>query len=329
MNNFRTSRRFFMLMVAGAAALPLCLNAQGPAYPDKPIKLIIPWPAGGLVDVLGRAVGNPVGDALGQPIVVENRTGAGGSMGAAAVASATPDGYTILLSTSAMTMNSALGVKTPFDVFKDFEPVAVAAYAPSVLVCHNDLPVKSVGELIALAKREPGRRTFGSAGIGSPAHFSGELLKSLAGIDMTHVAYKGAPAAMLDVIAGRVDCLFANITVGQPQIKAGKVRPLAVTSAKRIPTLPDLPTMAEAGVAGFEADQWLGFLAPSGTPPSIVDVLNKEINRALLAANVRAILEQNGMTVAPTSTPAAFRTYIRSDYDKWASLVKTAGIRLE
>lgn len=329
MNRFRTSRRFFMLMVAGAAAMPLTLAAQAPSYPDKPIKLIIPWPAGGLVDVLGRAVGNAVGDALGQPVVVENRTGAGGSMGAATVASAAPDGYTLLLSTSALTMNAALGVKTSFDLFKDFEPVAIAAYAPSILVCNNDLPVKSVGDLIALAKREPGRRTYGSAGIGSPAHFSGELLKSLAGIDMTHVAYKGAPAAMLDVIAGRVDCLFANITVGQPQIKAGKVRPLAVTSEKRIPTLPDLPTMAEAGVPGFEADQWLGFLAPTGTPGPIVDVLNKEINRALLTANVRTVLEQNGMTVAPATTPTSSRTYIRSDFDKWTSLVKKASIRLE
>ncbi len=312
-----------------AATLPLTLHAQGSPYPSKPIKMVVPWPAGGLVDVLGRAVGRAVGDAVGQAVVVENRVGAGGSMGAAAVATAEPDGYTILLSTSALNMNAALGVKTSFDVFKDFEPIAVAAYAPSILVCNNDLPVKSVRDLIALAKREPGRHTYASAGLGSPAHFSGELLKSLAGIDMTHVAYKGAPPAMLDVIAGRVDCIFANVTVGQPQIRAGKVRALAVTSAKRIPGLSDLPTMGEAGVAGFEADQWLGFLAPAGTSQAIIGVLAKQINQALTVPSVRTVLEENGMTVAAPLSPSEFQNYLREDYAKWSSLVQKAGIRLE
>jgi tripartite-type tricarboxylate transporter receptor subunit TctC len=323
--------RRLLLVLAGAAigALPLGALAQEARYPDKPIRMIIPWPAGGLVDILGRAVGKATGDALGQPVVVENRTGAGGSIGAEAVATAAPDGYTILLSTSALNMNAALGIRTRFDLFKDFEPIVVAAYAPSILVCNNDLPVRSVGDLVALAQREPGRHTYASAGIGSPAHFSGELLKSLAGIEMTHVAYKGAPPAMLDVIAGRVDCLFANIAVGQPQIRAGKVRPLAVTSAKRIPSLPDLPTMAEAGVPGFEADQWLGFLAPAATPQPIVATLAREIGRSLGTAEVRAALEKNGMTVAAGSTPASFRRYIQEDYRKWSSLVQKAHIRLD
>src|SRR6185312_13909087 len=288
-------------------AVGLAIATQAAAqYPDKPIRMIVPWPAGGLVDILARAVSNPMASALGQPVIVENRTGAGGSIGAAAVASAPADGYTILLSTSALDMNAALGIRTPFDVTKDFDPIVVAAYAPSILVVNPAVPAKSVEELIELARKDPGKYTFGSAGIGSPAHFSGELLKSLAGIDMTHVAYKGAPQAMLDVIAGRVDCLFANIAVGQPQIRSGKVRALAVTSAARIAAFPDVPTMEEAGVKGFEADQWLGFLAPHGTPRPIVERLAAEIDKALASPDVKAALARNGMTVAGASTPQSF-----------------------
>ena len=297
-------------------------------YPDKPVKMIVPWPAGGLVDILARAVATELGASLGQAVVVENRTGAGGSIGAAAVASAPADGYTILLSTSALNMNAALGIKTPFDLAKDLDPIVVGAYAPSVLVVNPGLPVHSVRDLLALARNEPGKHTFGSAGIGSPAHFSGELLKSLAGIDMTHVAYKGAPQAMLDVIAGRVDCLFANIAVGQPQIKAGKVRPLAVTSAARIATLPDVPTMAEAGVPGFDADQWLGFLAPHGTPRPIVERLAGDINKALASPEVRATLAKNGMTVDGASTPGSFASYIAEDARKWSSLAAKAKLNV-
>ena len=308
-----------------AAGLVIATQAAA-QYPDKPVKMIVPWPPGGLVDILARAVSNPMASALGQPVIVENRTGAGGSIGAAAVASAPADGYTILLSTSALDMNAALGIKTAFDVTKDFDPIVVAAYAPSILVVNPALPAKSVKELLALARKEPGRYTFGSAGIGSPAHFSGELLKSLAGVDMTHVAYKGAPQAMLDVIAGRVDCLFANIAVGQPQIRSGKVRALAVTSASRIAAFPDVPTMAEAGVPGFEADQWLGFLAPHGTPQPIVERLAAKINPALASPAVKAVLARNGMTVDGASTPQSFASYLAADLRKWSSLAKKANL---
>jgi len=308
-------------------AVGLAIATQAAAqYPDKPIRMIVPWPAGGLVDILARAVSNPMASALGQPVIVENRTGAGGSIGAAAVASAPADGYTILLSTSALDMNAALGIRTPFDVTKDFDPIVVAAYAPSILVVNPAVPAKSVEELIELARKDPGKYTFGSAGIGSPAHFSGELLKSLAGIDMTHVAYKGAPQAMLDVIAGRVDCLFANIAVGQPQIRSGKVRALAVTSAARIAAFPDVPTMEEAGVKGFEADQWLGFLAPHGTPRPIVERLAAEIDKALASPDVKAALARNGMTVAGASTPQSFASYLASDLRKWSSLATKADL---
>lgn len=309
--------------------LSLAFSAHAAAqYPDKALKLIVPWPAGGLVDILARAVGNQLSAAMGQAVVVENRTGAGGSIGAAAVASAPPDGYTILLSTSALNMNAALGIKTPFDLMKDFDPVVVAAHAPLILVTRPKLPVKSVSDLIALARKEPGKLTFASAGIGSPAHFSGELLKSIAGIDMTHVAYKGAPPAMLDVIAGRVDCLFANIAVAQPQIKAGKVHALAVTSAERIPAFSDLPTMAEAGVPGFESNQWLGFLVPHGTPRPVIARLATEINKALASQAVKASLADNGMTVDGSSTPEAFASYIVQDAHKWSSLAAKAKLHV-
>ena len=308
-------------------AVGLVIAMQAAAqYPDKPVKMIVPWPPGGLVDILARAVSNPMASALGQPVIVENRTGAGGSIGAGAVASSPADGYTILLSTSALDMNAALGIRTAFDIRKDFDPIVVAAYAPSILVVNPALPAKSVKDLIALARKEPGRYTFGSAGIGSPAHFSGELLKSLAGIDMTHVAYKGAPQAMLDVIAGRVDCLFANIAVGQPQIRSGKVRALAVTSTSRIAAFPDVPTMEEAGVPGFEADQWLGFLVPHGTPHPIVERLAAEINKALASPDVKAVLAKNGMTVDGVSTPQSFASYLAADLRKWSSLAKKANL---
>jgi tripartite-type tricarboxylate transporter receptor subunit TctC len=319
-------------MLGGLLGLGLALGVAGSAaaqYPDRPVKVIIPWPAGGLVDILGRAVGSKVSSTLGQPVVIENRTGAGGSIGAEAVASAPADGYTILLSTSALNMNAALGVKTPFDVRTDLEPIVNGAHAPLILVVAPGLPVESVKDLVALARKEPGRHTFASAGIGSPAHLSGELLKSMAGIDMTHVAYKGAPPAMLDVVAGRVDCLFANIAVGQPQVRAGKVRAIAVTSATRIAAMPDVPTMAEAGMPGFDADQWLGFLAPHGTPAPVIDRLATAINQALATPDVRAILEKNGMTVDGSSTPATFRSYVAQDYRKWSELVTRARIKLD
>jgi tripartite-type tricarboxylate transporter receptor subunit TctC len=279
------------------------------------------------VDIVARNVAQHLSEAFRQPVLVENKLGAGGAIGAETVAKARADGYTLLVSTTALNMNAALGTRTPFEVLQDFTPVAVAAYAPSILVVHPDLPAKSVPDLIALLKREPEKRTFGSAGTGSPAHFAGELFGSLAGVKAIHVPYKGAPAAMVDQIGGRIDFHFANAAIALPQIEAGKVRALAITSAKRSDRLPDLPTMAEAGVRGFEADQWIGLLAPTGTPEAIVDRLARETAAALARADVQATLAKNGMVVDGKSTPASFRAYLKEDHDKWTELARRAKLK--
>ena len=336
----RRSLLSFALPAAGAPAWPKALSAvalaaatlaasplQAADWPERPVRIVVPWPAGGLVDIVARNVAQHLSEVFKQPVLVENKLGAGGAIGADAVAKARPDGYTLLVSTTALNMNAALGTPTPFEVLRDFTPVAVAAYAPSILVVHPDLPAQSVPDLISLLKKEPGKRTFGSAGTGSPAHFAGELFGSLAGVEAIHVPYKGAPAAMIDQMGGRIDFHFANAAVALPQIQAGKVNGLAITSAKRSERLPDLPTMAEAGVPGFEADQWIGLLAPAGTPEAIVERLASETAAALARADVQATLAKSGMVVDGKSTPASFRTYIKEDHDKWTELARRAKLR--
>jgi tripartite-type tricarboxylate transporter receptor subunit TctC len=317
-----------LMHCVAAIGLLLCGPAAADDYPNKPVRIVVPWPAGGLVDIVARAVGSKLGSALGQPVVVENKPGAGGAIGADTVAKAAPDGHTLVLTTSALTMNAALGTKAPFSL-EDLEPVAIAAYAPNILVVHPSMPVRSVKDLVALAKSNPGKLTYASAGTGSPAHFSGELFKSLMGLYIVHVPYKGAPPAMIDQIAGRIDFHFANAAVALPQIEAGRVRALAVTSAKRSELLPELPTMAEAGVTDFEADQWLGILAPRGTPPRIVERLSSEINKALAMPDVQSTLAKSGMRVDGTSTPASFRSHYKRDLDKWTQVVKKANITVD
>ena len=317
--------KFRFALAALLSAFAGLLHAQD--YPSKPVKVIVPWPPGGLVDLPARLVGEKLQAVLGQPFVIENKPGAGGVIGAEQVAKAAPDGYTIALTTSALNMNAALRKNLPFDVAKDFEPIAVVAYAPSVLVVHPSLGVKSVQELIALAKSKPGKLSYASAGPGTPAHLSAELFKSMLGLDIVHVPYKGAPPAMADQIAGRIEFHFANAAVALPQVKAGKVRALAVTSPKRFPPLPEVPTMMEAGVPNFEADQWIGFLAPRGTSRAIVDRLSAEINKALANEDLKATLAKSGTTAAAAGTPAAFASYLKQDFAKWAGVVKAANIQ--
>jgi len=305
------------------------LPAFGQDYPDKPVRLIVPWPPGGLVDIAGRAAGRALQASLGQPVVVDNRPGAGGVIGADGVAKAPPDGYTLMLTTSALTMNAALRPSLPFKVTSDFAPVGLVAWAPSVLVVHPGLGVTSVRELIALARSKPDKLSYASAGEGTPAHLSGELFKSMMGISLLHVPYKGAPQAMTDVISGQVDLLFANAAVALPQIKSGRVRALAVTSAERFAALSELPTMHEAGVTNFEADQWLGIFAPAATPPAVLARLRAEIDKALGNSEVRAALEQSGMTPAAVGTRAQFAAYLKQDLEKWSGVVKSAKIKPE
>jgi len=311
--------------------LSICLiqSVVAKDYPDRPVKLIVPWPAGGLVDIAGRVTSKTLQTSLSQPFIVDNKLGAGGILGADSVAKAPADGYTLLLTTSALNINNAIRISQPYDVANDFVPISLIAWSPFVLVASQSLGVTSVQELIQLAKSKPGKLTYASAGVGSPAHLSGELFKTMAGIDILHVPYKGAPQAMTDLISGQVDLLFANSSVALTQIKASKVRPLAVTSLQRYKGLPDVPTMNEAGVPKFEADQWLCIFAPAGTPPAVQVLLRNEFEKSLNNIEVRSTLEQNGMSVAAASTQTELAAFLKQDREKWVRVVKSANIPRE
>jgi len=324
MSNFSV-RHLVLALIASCCSLPVL--AQD--YPVKPVRMIVPWPAGGLVDIAARAVAKELQASMGQPFVVDNRVGAGGVIGADLAAKAPPDGYTLTLTTSAINMNAALGQKLPFDVGNDFAPVAAVAYAPSVVVVNVGLAAKTLQELTALARARPGKLSYASAGIGSPAHLATELYKSTMGLDIAHIPYKGAPQAITDLIAGHVDILFANAAVALPQIRAGAVRAIAVTGAQRFSALPELPTMAESGVKDFEADQWLGILAPRATPPAVLRRLRTEIDRALVSESMRTALTASGMSVAPVATLEQFSGYLKADLTKWTDVVKRAQIKAD
>ena len=315
------------LIAAGALGwLPAALAA----YPDKPVQVIVPWPAGGVVDIPARLVFQQVQQSSGQPFVIENKPGAGGAIGADAVAKAISDGQVLLVTTSAMSINEAMQIKQPFHPIRDFEPVALLGNAPGILVVHPGRGVKSVAELVALAKRQPGKLSFASAGNGSPSHLAGEWFKSLYGIDVVHVAYKGAPAAMIDQIGGLVDFHFTNAAVALPQVRVGKVRALAVGSPQRLSFLPDVPTMVESGAPGFDTDQWIGLLAPARTPQPIVDKLARAVDEALRNPTVRSSMEKNGIVPAPAGgSPDSFRKIVVADLARWTAVVKTAKIKVE
>jgi tripartite-type tricarboxylate transporter receptor subunit TctC len=311
------------------AAWLLAGNGYTADYPGKTVRIIVPWPAGGLVDLPARLIGERLSANLGKPFIVENKPGAGGTIGADVVAKAEPDGYTLMVTTSAININAAIQPKLPFDASKAFEPVSVVAYAPMILVTHPAKGPKSVQELIAQAKSNPGKLNYASAGNGTPGHFAGEMFKSRLGLDIVHVAYKGGPPAMVDQIAGLVDFHFANAAVGTPQVKNQKVTALAVTSSKRLASLPDVPTLAEAGVPGVEVDQWIAFLAPRGTPKAIVDQLNAQIGKALADREVSGTLERNGMVPAVAQRPDQFGAYFTQDLGKWSRAARDAHIQAE
>lgn len=321
------------LLVLSFVLLGFCMSGALPAhaqnYPNKPIRLIVPWPAGGLVDVAARQLSNRIQTAMGQAIVIDNKLGAGGNVGADQASKAAADGYTLLFTSSALTISTALRNKMPFDAIKDLERVAVVAYAPSVLVVNSNSNITSVQELIKVANANPGKLSYASAGVGSPAHLTGELFKSRQNIFILHIPYTGAPAAMTDQIAGRIDYHFANAAVALPQIKAGKVRALAVTSAQRMPGLPQVPTMAEAGVDKFEADQWLGLFAPKGTPANVIDKLVAEVNKVLVQDDFTQSLAGAGMNSAKPGKPESFDAYFKQDLAQWAQVVKSANITPE
>ncbi|SHH64525.1 Bug family tripartite tricarboxylate transporter substrate binding protein [Pollutimonas bauzanensis] len=297
-------------------------------YPAKPLHVVVPWPAGGLVDLPARLVAEKLQKSLGVAVIVENKPGAGGMIGAAEVARSAPDGYTIMLTTSAMNMNAAIRSNMPFDVNKDFEPIAGAAYTSLILVAAPEGP-QSLAQIIAAARKSPGKLSYASAGAGTPGNFAGEMLKTAEKLDIVHVPYKGGPPAMIDQMSGLVDFHFANAAVALPQISANKVKALAVASAKRMPQLPQVPTMAEAGVGDFDLDQWIGYLAPAGTPAEIIGRLNKAITAAIGDKELQATLERSGMTAATGASAQDFKSYVQQDFSKWAKVAQSANIKLD
>ena len=312
--------------------LPL-LGGAGPAFaqafPSKPVKLVIPFPPGGPLDLAGRAIGQKLQDAWGQPVVIENRPGAGGNIGADAVAKAAPDGYTLVMGAlSTHAVNPHLFAKMPYDALKDFAPVTLVAVTPNVLVLNPAVPASNVRELIALAKASPGKLSFASGSNGSAGHLAGELFKTLAGIDIVHVPYKGGAPAMQDLLGGQVQFMFDNLANSTAQLKAGKLKAFAVTTARRSAFAPELPTMAEAGVPGFDISTWYGILAPANTPPDIVKKLNAEIVRILASDDMRDKLKAQGAESSPTS-PEEFAAFIRAEWTKYAKIVKDSGAKVD
>ncbi|HKE38922.1 MAG TPA: tripartite tricarboxylate transporter substrate binding protein [Casimicrobiaceae bacterium] len=302
-------------------------GAQG--YPNHAIRLVVPFPAGGTTDILARAVAQKLTEAVGQSVVVDNRPGAGGNIGADVVAKSAPDGYTLLMGTvGTHAINPSLYAKMPYDHVKDFVPVVLVAGVPNVLVVNPSLPVNSVADLIKLAKSKPGSINFASSGNGTSIHLSGELFKTMAGVDMTHVPYKGSAPALTDLIGGQVQVMFDNLPSSLPYIKAGKLRAIAVTSLKRAPALPDVPTISESGLPGFEASSWFGVLAPAGTPPAVVTRLNSEVNKWLQTPEAKEQLLAQGAQAAG-DTPEQFAAFIRSETEKWAKVVKASGAKID
>jgi tripartite-type tricarboxylate transporter receptor subunit TctC len=320
------------MRVLKALLAVIALAATGPtlaqAWPNKPIRLVVNFPPGGAADQIARSVGVPLGEALGQPIVIENRPGANGNIGAEAVAKSPADGYTLLMSSGgAFSVNPHLYTKLPFDPLKDLVPVAAAARILVFLVVRPDLPAKSVDEFVALARANPGKLSYGSPGSGSSPHIAGEMLKRAAKIDIVHVPYKGAAPALTDLLGGQLDFMF-DPGIGLPQVRAGKLRLLAVGSPKRSPLFPDTPTLAEAGMVGFDADSWFGFYAPAGVPADILARLNREINRALQTPAVRDRITALGAEAVALSAEE-FAALQRADRERFGVVVREAGIKLD
>ena len=321
---FNLSRILAALAIAASSA---CVMAQ--AYPDKPIRFVVPFPPGGAADLTGRTLARALGERLGQPLVLDNRGGAGGSIAAEIVAAAAPDGYTLLFATmGTQVINPHLYLKLRYDPIKDFAPVSLTHVTPRVLVVHPSVKANTVMELVAFAKASPGTLTFGSAGNGSSSHLSGELFNAMAGTTMTHIPYKGSGAAATDLITGRISVVFDSIAVYKDYIALGKVRPLGVTTLKRSDALPGVPAIAEAGLPGYDLSNWLGVLAPAGTPPAIVARLNGEIRLVNADAEMKKQLLAVGIEPVH-STPEAFGQLIRTDLVKWGKIVKASGARID
>jgi len=311
-----------------ALLLAASTSAFAQAYPDKPVRLIVPFSAGGPADVLGRLIGEKLTRNLGQTIVVINKDGAGTILGVDMAAKSTPDGYTLLLGNVAMVINSSAGKKLPYDLKRDLVPVSLAFTQPLILVINPSLPIANVKEFSAYAKANPGKLKYGSSGIGTSIHLTSELFRNAVGVELTHVPYKGAAPAMTDLLGGQIDLMFPGITPVVAHVKSGKLRALGLTSLKRSPALPDVPTMDELGVKNFESIGWYGVLVPAGTPKTIVTRLNRELVAALNLPDLKERLASQGGD-AVSSTPEQFAAFIDSELRKWTTVIRTANIQVD
>ena len=333
MQHSHTTRRFALGSIASAVVLGAGLlggtSALAQAYPTKPVTIIVPFAAGGTTDILARIIGQALTAELGQSVVVDNRAGAGGNIGGQAAAKATPDGHTLFMGTvGTHAINASLYKKMPFDPVKDFAPLTRVANVPNLLVANPAQPYKSVKDLIAYAKANPGKVNFGSSGNGSSIHLSGELFKSLAKVDMQHVPYKGSAPAVTDLLGNQIGIMFDNMPSAIPHVRSGKLVPLAVTTAKRSPELPNVPTIAEAGVPGYEATSWFGMFAPEGTPAPVLAKLNAAIVKVLAQPDVKKKINEQGAEVY-SETPEQFAAFIQAESVKWGKVVKESGASLD
>jgi len=320
-----------MKLVAICALLVAALAAEhaaAQAYPAKPLRMIVAQSAGGNADIVARAVGQKLAAALGQPVVIDNRGGGGGIIAADMVVKAPPDGYTLLLASSAFGVTPSLQQKLPYDPLRDLAPITLVASAPNILVVHPAQPLKSVRELVAYARANPGKLNFGSSGNGGSTHLAGELFKLMAGIDIVHVPYKGAAPALVDLLAGNVQLMFASMPSAITHVRAGRLRALAVTGARRSAAAPELPTVAETGLADFETSAWQGMFAPAATPRAIITRLHSEVARAVNLPDLKERLTAEGAEPV-ANTPEDFAAYLRRELPKWAKVVKAAGIRAD
>lgn len=315
-------------MVAAVALAFAATQAAAQTYPERQVRLLVPFPAASATDVLARTIGQKLSEKWQQPVVIDNRPGAGGNLGTELAAKAPADGYTILMGTVANAISTTLYKKLNYNFVKDFEPVTLVATTPLVLVANPKFPGTSVKDVIAYAKSKPGELNFSSGGTGTSNHLAGEMIKSATGINMVHVPYKGTPAAYTDLLSGQVALMFDNIVAVTPHIKSGSLKPIAVTSAKRVPSLPDVPTVSEAGVPGFDAVSWIGALVPAGTPKEIIAKINTDMVAVLNMPDVKEKLAASGAELKP-STPEQLAEHIRVEIDKWGKAVKASGAQAD
>jgi tripartite-type tricarboxylate transporter receptor subunit TctC len=329
MTSSRVIKRACRLACLLAAGLFMpCANAQGQPFPGKPVKIVVTFPPGGTVDILARALGQKMSEGWGQSVIVENRVGASGIIGTEYVARSPADGYTLLICAITHVTTASIYSKLPFDPIRDFTPLSLLASSPMILVINRTLPVNSVSELIKLAKARPGELNFGSGGTGTSQHLAAELFKIVAGVDMSHVPYKGGPIAMIDLIGGQIQLMIDQLAAAYPYVKSGKVKALAVTSLKRSAAVPEIPSVAEAGVRGYEMTIWFGALGPAQLPKDFAEKLSGEFARALKSPDIVQRLSSQGLDLQGTS-PGQFDAFLRKELAKWNKVIKTAKIKAD